>query len=220
MKLTQYIIYEARADAYSKGKKITKLIMDKFFSKLQKKSFVYATMDDLVFDLNQVSPKMIKFDTKMSKRNLGMYISGGIFDWDTKKIHIHLTNKLNDYLRRFAREDKQSNYFDVKKNMFYKELLEVLSHEIVHTFQYQVAHLKPFEQITPDDMGGYLSRQVEIDAYALHAAIQIINSDRSSIWDSYEKFYSNGDIDKKQYKKFVKKVYANIREIKKLGLIG
>ena len=104
-KLKNYIVYESNVSAYEKGKKITKMIMEKFFKKLEKRQFVYATMDDVVFDLNQVSPKTVRFIVKMGKKNVGRYISGAIFDWDLNHIQIKLTNNLNDYLRRFARED-------------------------------------------------------------------------------------------------------------------
>jgi hypothetical protein len=219
MKLSQHLIYESNVSAAQEGKRIVDLIMKKFFEKLKSRSFVYGSTWDIVKDLNQISPKKIKFQLSTHKASLGRFLSYALYDFDYQKIIIEINPKTSDYLRRFAKEKSQKFFFDPKKNQFYKEMFEILTHELVHKAQHMKAgSLEAFGEEVTDDDTGYFSRKVEIDSFALQAALQVIHGDRSTIWDLYTQHKSDGIITDKTYKKFMKKVYSNIKELQKLGM--
>ena len=219
MKLTHYI-NESNVSAAQEGKKISNSIMKKLFEKLKNRSFVYGSTWDLIQDLNQISPKKVRFSRNTHKLSLGRFLSYATYDLLHPKIEIEVNPKTDEYFRRFAKEKSQKFFFDSKKNQFYKELYEILSHEIVHKIQHTKAgRLEPFKENVDDESeGGYVSAQVEIDAFALQAALEIIHGDRSAIWDTYSGHKAKGEITSKVYNKFMKKVYTNIRELKKLGM--
>lgn len=219
MKLSQHLIYESNVSAAQEGKKITSLIMKKFFEKLKSRSFVYGSTWDIVKDLNQISPKKIKFDVNKQTSSLGRFLSYAVYDFEYGKIIIEINPKTNEYLRRFAKEKSQKFFFDPKKNQFYKEMFEILTHELVHKAQHiKAGSLEAFGEEVTDDDTGYFSRKVEIDSFALQAALEIIHSDRSVIWDLYSAHKSSGIITDRTYNKFMKKVYSNIKELQKLGM--
>lgn len=223
MKLTQYIVYESNASAAQKGKKIVDTIMGRLYKALERKSFIidHFELEEL---LNRISPKNVNFKLAEHKKNLGRLIGYGniqITTPDTAKpdvtINLHLTKNAAEYFRRFAREDKKSWFFDKKKNQFYREVYELLTHEIAHELQAMKSSLKIDWNWEKMD-SSYISNKGEIDAFALQAALQIINSDRSQIWDIYMTFKSKGLITDKVYNRFMKKVYKNIKELQRLGL--
>lgn len=223
MKLTNYMIYESNVSAAQKGKKITDNIMEKLWTWLNKNQFVigdFALMDFL----NKVSPRYIEFELTPHKRNLGRLLGYGWFNTTLPKrekpentISLHLTKNAAGYFRRFSRKDKKDIFFDRRKNQFYKELYELLTHELTHELQVIKSNWKIRWDWKEMD-SSYLSDKGEIDAFALQAALQIIHSDRSGVWDIYSSHKAKGLITDKVYNRFMKKVYSNIKELQKLGM--
>ena len=223
MRLKKFYIYESNASAAQKGKKISDKMMEKLWVWLERNSFVVGEFELTDF-LNKISPMGIRFELNYHKRNLGRLLGYGNIQ-STKpistkpevSIRLDLTKNAADYFRRFAREDKKSTFFDKKKNQFYYELYELLTHELTHKLQLIKSNWKIKWDWNEMD-GSYLSVSGEIDAFALQAALQIIRGDKSQIWDVYSNFKSKGQITDKVYNKFMKKVYLNIKELKRLGM--
>lgn len=217
MKLSNYIVYESSASAAQKSKKIVDTIISRLWKGLEKKSFVIS-IGDLVNLMNRVSPRNIKFIATARPESAGRYLSYAIFDWDNNEITFDINSKTVDYLRRFAKEHKKNQFFDAKKNQFYKELLELMSHEMAHVLQLSKGSLDAFIDKSDEELGSYLSRKWEIDAFSLQAALEIINGDRSKTWDVYTSFKASGEITDKVYNRFKKKVYRNIKDLQKMGM--
>lgn len=217
MKLSNYIVYESSAPAAQKGKKITDNMMKKLWDWLEKKSFIIST-DDLVKRLNIISPRNMKFEHSTRKSSVGRFLSYAIFKDEDVTITFEVNMNTDKYFRRFAKEHKKNQFFDIKKNQFYKELLELMSHEITHQLQFQKGDIDAFIDSSDEELGSYLSRKWEIDSFAIQAALEIINGDRSRTWDVYTEFRASGEITSKIYNRFKKKVYQNIKELQKMGM--
>jgi len=123
------------------------------------------------------------------------------------------------YFKRFAKEGKFHDFFDIAKNQFFRGLAEVLAHEYRHKFQSLASSHKSFKvQALPDVIGWekYRSNKHELDAFALQSAIQILRTGKSIVLNQYQGTFQGKD--KKTWNRFLKKTNANIKKLKSAGL--
>ena len=134
-------------------------------------------------------------------------------------IEVELVPGFSQFFRRFAKEGKFQQFFNVGKNQFFYSLAEILSHEYRHLFQTLKSKGKMFKTATNPEYVGYSEYKktpAELDAFALQAAIQHIRTGKSIVVKEYAQMFSKDD--PKVWQKFLKKADAQVKKIKKRGL--
>ena len=128
-------------------------------------------------------------------------------------IYVNNDPKTGKFFRRFVGPDKYDTFFNVEQNAFLRNLLDFLSHEIIHIEQLKKAGMSFINSLNPDDAiaDDYLSDHFELEAYAQDAAIQIMRGVPPTIMKIY---YNHFDLDNPVMKKFLKKVSQYISKLK------
>jgi hypothetical protein len=144
--------------------------------------------------------------------------SGGMTD--DLFIVIEYVPGFSKYFRRYAKPDKQNLFFDIAKNEFFRALAEIVSHEYRHIFQNLSAKGIGVGETSPSSSDkswvSYYKSHEELDAFALQAAVQYLRHGESNIISNYDYHFSEKD--PKTWRKFLKKFYMNVKELKKRGL--
>lgn len=149
------------------------------------------------------------------------YVTSGEFNANDQKMpwKIELTQGVSKFFRRFAKEEKKSVFLDVNKNAFIRELLSVMTHEIIHAFQMISSKGKAFIKPYPKNFTNvqYFKDPLEIEAWAHDAALELVRTRESEIVSLYMMMFKTQE--PKVWKKFMKKVVFYVQDIKKSGII-
>jgi len=136
------------------------------------------------------------------------------------EINLHYVPGFSKYFKRFAKENKYSDFFDIAKNQFFRGFAEVLVHEYRHKFQFKASKNKAYDQIIkPDEEAWkelYTKDKHELDAFALQSAVQLLRTGKSSVLNQYQDDWQAND--RKTWQRFLKKVEANIQKLQKMDL--
>jgi hypothetical protein len=111
-------------------------------------------------------------------------------------------------------EIKIRNKENLKNSKLIKELIEVLSHELVHREQWLKSKDKMLgdKGFDPDmSMRKYLSLKFEIEAHAHDAAVKLHNREEAPELEVYKVFGTKHPV----YKRFMKKVFQFRKELEK-----
>ena len=186
---------------------------------LKKNHFQMNDKDIAIYLNSAFKKKNISFEKGPSSGMHWNPLIDGAGITDDLSVTIEYVPGYSNYFRRFAKENKFNDFFDIAKNQFFRGVAEVLSHEYRHKFQSLLSKHKSFAQTsTPDDIGyrEYRKDKHEIDAFALQSAIQILRTGKSTIADQYKENFAEDD--KKVWQKFSKKLNSNIQKLKKMDL--
>lgn len=187
------------------------------FKKLQRliKHFDLFDIDDkTALNLLIKSFKNLGVKLEMGKRGgIRKYLSHGEFGGDYGKDLswlIQLQPGFSKVFKKFAKEKDMKNFLNPNKNPLFRELLDTMSHEVMHADQFINSKTKAFD---PDIIGiestfggsieDYLKNPLEIEPYAQQAAIDMIRKGRSYYIGVFrDLFPKNGIVMKKFYKKY------------------
>lgn len=193
--------------------------MNDLYRVLKKNHFQMKDKDIAIYLNAAFKSKRIRFEKGPSAgAHWNPLIDGGGIENDLS-IVLEYVPGFSNYFKRFAKEHKFSDFFDIAKNQFFRGFAEILSHEYRHKFQSLLSKHKSFRSVVDPDSEGYTEyrrSKHEIDAFALQAAIQVLRTGKSSIVNQYQEDFQGSD--KKTWQRFLKKVNANIHKLKKMDL--
>jgi len=216
MRLKRYII-EITDPTIKRARRAIENNMVELYRILSKKGWnvdtkmVVKIMDGL-FKRYNIRFKLDKKGVKSSTQ----FLTRGYFFTHDGRIEVYIDDdpKTGKFFRRFAGSDKYDIFFDVGRNAFLRNLLDFLSHEIIHREQLNKAGISFINSfnITDDSAGeDYLSDHFEIEAFAQDAAIQIVRGKSPTIMKIYFDYF---DIKDSTMKKFLKKVTQYVAKLK------
>jgi len=204
------------------ARKIADDMMKKLYKESKKYKFTWPTSIDLIHDLTKIAPKNISFRAKATG-GLSSLVLSAIYHGCDNTIEISIAPKAYLYFQRFNKEQKKDDFLDVRRNLFYKELIEVLSHELSHRRQLRVSDRKvdwdTGDRKASEYIRRYYSNKHEVDAFASQAAAQIAHGGYSTIFSEIEAMHKEGYIDTKTFNRFMKKVDNKLRKLKASGYI-
>lgn len=223
MRFKEYI-NEAAADEI----KIVSYIIEPKVKLLYKflKSNKWITDDKEITDILNILFKNkdipIVFDISREKNKIYRYISGGEVEIGGGEIVItvHLQKGISEFFKRFAKPDKDKMFLDMRKNQFFSDLLNILSHEFKHLTQIRASDIKATfidpSDLDPKDYHKYTGSDVEIDSFAFQAAIEFLKYGKhGGVYKMYKKTF---EVDDSRYKKFLKKLESYKSKLKKMKL--
>jgi hypothetical protein len=157
--------------------------------------------------------------TSKKSQKIKKYISDAkawiITDTEKKEtkyiVEIRVVKDFSNYFRRFA--GNVSKFYKIKENQFLKDLLDLLSHEIVHIKQASKSGKKFVQSQKPEDYSyddTYLAIPEELDAFAYQAAIEVLRTGKlegSEVYKRYAKTFEKND---PIFKKFMKRLFKYI----------
>lgn len=193
--------------------------MKDLYRVLKKNGFQMSDKDIAIYLSSAFRKKGIRFEKGPSSGNHWNPLIDGAGIEEDLSIIIEYVPGYSNYFKRFAKENKFNEFFDIAKNQFFRGVAEVLAHEYRHKFQSLVSGNKSFGQtFLPTEIGfvNYRKQKHEIDAFALQSAIQLLRTGKSQISDQYKEEFEKED--KKVWQRFAKKLKSNISKIKKMDL--
>ena len=142
------------------------------------------------------------------------YVGHGEFGGDYGKgliVNIEMQPGFSKVFRRFAKEKSMKNFTNHVKNPIFREMLEVISHEIMHADQFLNSKGSAFdpdligiEDTYNGNMEDYLKNPLEIEPYAQQAAIDTIRKGHSFFVFLFKSYFpKNSPVLKKFLKKFI-----------------
>ena len=166
----------------------------------------------------------VKLEMGKQKGGVRKYLAGGQFGGEYGKDYawlIKLQPGFSKVFRKFAKEKGMKNFMNHSKNPLFREFVELVSHEILHSQQALNSAGKAFDPevqgITTTYTGNmkeYLSHPIEIEPYAQQAAIDAIRKGHSVYIATMRDLFPPKS---KVWKKFVKKYKFYIEILKKEG---
>ena len=217
MRFKEYII------EYKEIEFVGDLIMQKIIplGNFLKKHNWIVTDKKLVDGLNKIfKDSIIGIVFKMSPggKSIYRYIDGGELEIANGEInvYVYLNKGVSNFFKRFAKEEKEEKvFYDPRKNQFFSELLNMLSHEFRHIGQIKSSELKAL-MAGPDDPR-YIAHKTEIDAFAYQAAIEWLKYGKGGqVYNMYKNLFD--DRDNKVYKRFLKRMEIYKKKLKKLKI--
>ena len=133
------------------------------------------------------------------------------------ELEIELVKGISDFFKRFAKGGKDKVFLDIRKNQFFSDLVNMMSHEFRHIGQLISSKFKT-KLINPGDatVGEYFGSDAEIDAFAFQAAIEFLKYNKhGGVYKTYNKIF---DINDKPYKKFLKRLEIYKSKLKNMKL--
>ena len=226
MRLKQYITEtteptvrqttEAVAIAFKKMKQIIEMGGDKFFDIDDK-----VALQIMRSGFDEVGVKLV-----MGKKKGGVrkYLAQGEFGGEYGKDYawkIDLLPGFSKVFKRFAKERDWKNFLSPSKNPLFREMVEMLSHEILHSQQALNsagaafdANLQGIDSTWTGNMKEYLKHPLEIETYAQQTAIDMIRKGHSVYIPVIRELFPPSS---KVWKKFVKKHKYYLELLKKQG---
>jgi len=158
----------------------------------------------------------IIFTVNDSPNNLRKYVDCATF-FEDAAIEVFLRPASIRYLKkiRFSKEDYMLRWMDFRRNIFLLELIQVLSHELLHRKQWELGGVDDSKESINKDDWEYLSFPEEIQTHAQDTAFCVLYN-REGIW---KEFYVNlyrytfGN-DSYQFKRFMKMVQKFLERMK------
>jgi len=157
--------------------------------------------------------------THKKNQKIKKYISDAkawvITDTDKREttyiVEIRVVKDFSDYFRRFA--GNVSKFYKIKENQFLQDLLDLLSHEVVHIKQASKSGDKFSQNRKESDYETnftYLSIPDKLDAFAYQASIEVLRTGKlegSEVYKRYAKTFEKND---PIFKKFMKRLFKYI----------
>jgi hypothetical protein len=166
----------------------------------------------------------VKLEMGKQKGGVRKYLAGGEFGGQYGKDYAWLIKLLPDFskvFRKFAKERGMKNFMSHSKNPLFREFVELVSHEILHSQQALNSAGRAFDPevqgITSTYTGNmkeYLKNPLEIEPYAQQAAIDAIRKGHSVYIATMRDLFPPKS---KVWKKFVKKYKFYMEILKKEG---
>lgn len=204
MRLKQYI-NETTKTTVVKSKIIIQKHLPEIMKEFEKENWIisdkkaidiinkYFKRDNIEFEL--IEERIIG---KSSKN-----IAGGVAY--SNGITIYPVKGFAETFRRYAKPDKKEDFLNTATNKFFGEIHSILTHELIHIDQYELAKGKmPKKEIDTDKTKEYLSDKQEIEAFAQQAALEIARKGKSNIITRYKNEFKPTD---KVWKRFMKKFF-------------
>lgn len=207
---------EAVGIAFSKIKKIIEMGGDKFFDIDDKTALMImrAGFDEIA----------VKIDIGKKGKGVRKYLAQGEFGGNYGKDYawkIDMLPGFSKVFKRFVKERDWKNFMSPSKNPLFREMVEMLSHEILHSQQALNSAGAAFDPeiqgITSTYTGNmkeYLKHPLEIETYAQQTAIDMIRKGHSVYIPVIRDLFPPSS---KVWKKFVKKHKYYLELLKKQG---
>jgi len=166
--------------------------------------------------------KLVMGDKKGNRKYISSGEFGGNYGGDYAWL-IKMKPGFSKVFKRFATSRGWKYLEDPVKNPLFRELVEILSHEILHTqqalgsngaaFDPEIQKMKSTYSGSYED---YLKHPLEIEAYAQQAAIDTIRKGEknSPVFQAYKEYFPKGS---NILKKFLKKYSFYLSALKKEG---
>ena len=207
---------EALKIAFSKIKQIIEMGGDKFFDIDDKEALQIMRVG---FDEVHV-----KLDIGKSGPGVRKYLADGEFGGNYGKDYVWKIEMLPGFskvFKKFAKEKDWKNFMNHQKNPLFREMVEMLSHEILHSQQALNSAGKAFDpevqgisSTYTGNMKEYLAHPLEIETYAQQTAIDMIRKGESVYITVMRDLFPTSS---KIWKKFVKKHKYYYELLKKQG---
>jgi len=207
---------EALKIAFGKIKQIIEMGGDKFFNINDKEALqiMRSGFDDI----------HVKLDIGKSGKGVRKYLAQGEFggnygaDYAWK---IELLPGFSKVFKRFAKERDWKNFMNHQKNPLFREMVEMLSHEILHSQQALNSAGAAFDPEVQGisstyngNMKDYLKHPLEIETYAQQTAIDMIRKGHSVYIPILRDLFPTSS---KVWKRFIKKHKYYYELLKKQG---
>lgn len=202
--------------AFSKIKKIIEMGGDKFFDIDDK-----IALQIMKSGFDDVGVKIVQGKKKGGVRK---YLAQGEFGGEYGKDYywkIDLLPGFSKVFKRFAKERDWKNFMSPSKNPLFREMVEMLSHEILHSQQALNSagaafdpELQGITTTWSGNMKDYLKHPLEIETYAQQTAIDMIRKGHSVYIPVIRELFPPSS---KVWKKFVKKHKYYLELLKKQG---
>lgn len=196
---------------YSSAKEVIQRNLNNFLISMENEEYD-VTLNELCDILNEVyfPTENILFCPNETGDLSFIYILGGEFFYNDRKIKIYLSEYSIDYFLELYSEDIKNYPRNIEglNSQFWQELFFVLAHEMVH-----ISHLEKSQGKMPFlaylSLEEYFSDPTEIEAHALDAAKEIVEEGYSETRETYLELFSKSS---KVYKRFLKKLSQFIEE--------
>jgi hypothetical protein len=208
---------EALKIAFSKIKQIIEMGGDKFFDIDDKEALQIMRVG---FDIIHVK---LDIGGKGSK-GVRKYLAQGEFGGEYGKDYVWKIEMLPGFskvFKKFAKEKSWKNFMNHQKNPLFREMTEMLSHEILHSQQALNSAGAAFDpevqglsSTYSGNMKDYLAHPLEIEAYAQQTAIDIIRKGTSIYIPVMRDLFPTSS---KVWKKYLKKYKYYLELLKKQG---
>ena len=205
-------------------KEVNELIQPKikpFYDFLKKQNWIVDDKDivDFLNKLFKGESIGYKFKIVPGKGKIYRNISGGLLSIKGGQVvlDINIVEGVSNFFKRFAKSNKDKMFLDIRKNQFFSDLLNMLSHEFRHIGQL-ISSKFAITFIDPEVSSAYeyFGSSAEIDAFSLQAAIEFLKYKKhGSVYKMYRKIFSSDD---DNYKRFLKKLEKYKKELKQLNL--
>lgn len=194
--------------------------MKDLYRVLKKNNFQMKDRDIAIYLSSAFRKKGIRFsEGPTSGPHFSPLIDGAEISKELS-INVYYVPGFSKYFKRFVKENKYSDFFDIAKNQFFRGFAEVLVHEYRHKFQFKASKSKAYDQIIKPDEDKwkelYTKDKHELDAFAIQSAVQLLRTGKSNVLNQYQDDWQ--DNDRKTWQRFLKKVDANVQKLKKMGL--
>jgi hypothetical protein len=202
--------------AFGKIKQIIEMGGDKFFDVDDK-----VALQIMRSGFDEVA---VKLEMGKQKGGVRKYLAGGEFGGDYGKDYAWLIKLQPDFskvFRKFAKERGMKNFMSHTKNPLFREMVELVSHEILHSQQALNSAGAAFDpevqgitQTYTGNMKDYLKHPIELEAYAQQSAIDAIRKGQSVYIATMRDLFPPKS---KIWKRFVKKYQFYMEILKKEG---
>lgn len=189
--------------------------------RLLRKNKWKITDDNLIKMLNGVFKKdgmMFSMDKRNARAVAGFVTRAFVWPNPYMPILFKIKKGSGSFFKRYARPDKVENFFKLEFNKFFRDLHNVLSHELIHVTQDIVSRSKSSKDAEDgEDIYGseetaeeYFSNPQEIEAFAQDTVIQLMTLGKSTVMNQYQEHFTTKD---KVYRRYLKKVYQYMQAI-------
>ncbi len=156
----------------------------------------------------------ILFEVHESTNRFMKYVDCATF-YDSGAVQVIITPESIRYLKKlcFSKEDYMLRWMDFRRNHFAYELIEVLSHELLHRLQHNLGEkYSPKTSVDVDDIE-YFSDVSEIQAHAQDIAFFIVYGRNDWRRRYYIDLYRQFGNDSPQFKRFMKWVHKFVEKM-------
>ena len=202
--------------AFGKIKQIIEMGGDKFFD----------IDDKIALQIMRAGFDEISVKLEIGKGGKGVrnYLAQGEFGGNYGKDYawkIEMLPGFSKVFKKFAKERDWKNFMNHQKNPLFREMVEMLSHEILHSQQALNSagaafdpEVQGIESTYTGNMKEYLKHPLEIETYAQQTAIDMIRKGHSIYITTMRDLFPTSS---KVWKKFVKKHKYYYELLKKQG---
>ena len=215
MRFKQYI-NEITKPTVSKTKKMIESHMAEMFRILNKNNWIMNDNAIVSMLTSMFKKDGILFILGKGKDRHSKYIEGGNIAAEGLLIMIIVSPGVGKAFKQFAKPKRQQIFYDIDKNEFFRNLLDAISHELLHKRQFKASKGKSFE-MSPEsskyEFINYLKDPVEMEAFAQMAAVEMKRFGVSKTFDNLLNAFTLVK-DMKAKNRFIKKVIKYVEKLK------